>query len=225
MVTALDLIGSDQSLQDHWLKRFIAFIIDAIIIYVIASIIFFFLPVPFLWGWGMGYSLMAGGMLFLYSALMEMSSGGTLGKNIMNLRVISLHGDLESGSVFVRNISKIHGLFLLLDWLIGFVTDGDPKQRFLDRSAGTTVLLTDQLGSGQQHTYQSQQSQYAPPPPQQYTSHETPVYQYPAQEAPPPTQEETDEELEPAKPCGDCGGRLTLTGSGRMQCIRCGRIY
>ncbi len=236
MVTAMDLIGSDQGLQEHWIKRFVAILIDAIIIYVVASIIFFFLPISFFWGWGFGWSLLAGCLLFLYSAIMEMNTGATLGKKVVNLQVISLHDNLKSGDIMLRNVSKIHGLFLFLDWLVGFVTEGDPKQKYLDRNAGTTVILTDTLTQEEQHTYQSQQSSYAPPPPEQYVSHETPVYQYPPQtQTEQPDSQAQDQEdapdVQPQEvaqgegPCSDCGGRLVLTGSGRMQCIRCGRIF
>jgi uncharacterized RDD family membrane protein YckC len=242
MVSALDSIGTDQDLQDHWIKRFVAILIDAILIYVIASIIFFFLPIPFWWGWGFGYSLLAGLLFFLYCTITEISSGATLGKSVLNLRVISLHGELDAGGVVVRNISKIHGLFLLLDWLVGFVTDGDPKQRFMDRVAGTTVIITDRLTHQQQHIYQSQQSDYAPPPPVAYTAKEQETYHYQEPQTTQQDQQQPDAQGQPASQgvpqpqaqqpkqqegqiCKDCGGRLVLMGNGRLQCIRCGRIF
>lgn len=223
MVKALDIIGSDNSLQEHWIKRFAAILIDGIILAIIAWVIFWILRFPLGWGWGLGWSLLFGVIFFLYSTVMEMSSGSTLGKHLMNLRVISLHGQLDSSAAFLRNISKIFWVFLLLDWLIGFITDGDPKQRFLDRYAGTTVIVTDRLTHQQEHIYQSQQSEYAPPPGEQYTPKEEPVYHYP-QEQPAP-QEEQEPETPEEQTCNDCGGRLVLMGNGRLQCIRCGRIY
>jgi uncharacterized RDD family membrane protein YckC len=223
MVTALDIIGSDNSLQEHWIKRFVAIIIDGIIMAVIAWVIFWILPIPFWFGWGLGWSLLFGVIFFLYSTVMEMSSGSTLGKQVMNLRVISLHGQLETGAAFLRNISKIFFLALLLDWIVGFVTEGDPKQRFLDRNAGTTVIITDRLTHEQEHTYQSQQSEYAPPPEEQYAPQESPVYHYPQEQSAP--QEAQEPETQEEQTCKDCGGRLVLMGNGRLQCIRCGRIY
>ncbi len=52
---------------------------------------------------------------------------------------------LEGGKItysqsFIRNISKIHPLFLLLDWLIGIATPGDRRQKYSDRMAGTVVF-------------------------------------------------------------------------------------
>jgi uncharacterized RDD family membrane protein YckC len=224
MVSALDLISSDDSLQEHWLKRFVAFIIDSIIFWVASWVIFWFLMPPGHWYyWYAGWSFLYGGLFFLYATVMEASSmGATLGKNVLKLRVIPITGQMDAGKAVVRNVSKIHPLFLLLDWLIGFVTDGDPKQKLLDRSAGTTVVTTDRLTPDQQHIYQSQQSAYTPPPQKTYVTQEKPVYEYPGQQqaagkqsaAPPP-----------AEPCKACGGRLIPTGNNRLQCIRCGKIY
>ena len=235
MVTAMNIIGNDKSLQDHWIKRLIALIIDNLIFWVIGAVLTFFVflnvlnwNIPFLWS---GFiPLFSGGLFFLYAFILEASSGGaTIGKRMMNLRVISTAGPMTVGKALMRNISKIHSTFLLIDWLIGFVTEGDPKQKWLDRHAGTTVVLTTSLTDQQQHTYQSRQANYAPPPQENYQRHEQ-TYQYPPpppatappQQAQPgnqPPQQESQEHT-----CNSCGGRMTMTGNGRLQCIRCGKI-
>ena len=237
MVSALNIIGSDKSLQDHWAKRLVALIIDYSIFLAISWFAFWWFFIP-LWGnwWGpavLGWTVfqpgLAGIMLFVYSFAMEASSGATLGKKAMNLKVIPIIGDMDTGKAVMRNISKVHGLFLLLDWLVGFVSDGDPKQKWLDRVAGTTVVITTALTEEQQHTYQAQQAKVAPPPQEQYATRHEQVYQYPP--APPasapqptagqqaPAQKSVNEML-----CGGCGGRMTETGAGRFKCIRCGKI-
>ena len=235
MVTAMSIIENDKSLQDHWIKRLIALIIDYLIFWVISSVLTFFVFLNFLnWNntflWTGFVPLFTGGMFFLYAFILEASSGGaTLGKRMMNLRVISTEGPMTIGKAAMRNISKIHGVFLLIDWLIGFTSEGDPKQKWLDRSAGTTVILTTQLTDQQQHTYQSQQASYAPPPKEDYQRHEQ-TYQYPP---PPPTTAPAPQQAQPGAPpqqdatdqiCNSCGGRMSMTGSGRLQCIRCGKI-
>ena len=230
MVTAINIIGNDASLQDHWLKRFLAIVIDYLIFWVIGAVLSIFLfqnwlswDIPFLWTFFQ--PMLSGGLFFLYAFIMEASSGATLGKNVMNLRVISTSGPLTTGQAAMRNISKVYGLFLLLDWLIGFVTEGDPKQKWLDRSVGTTVVLTTSLSDQQQHTYQSQQANYAPPPQENYQRHEQ-TYQYPP--PPPPTSAPPAQQQEPPTQenqiCISCGGRMSVTGKGRLQCIRCGKI-
>lgn len=145
MVSALNLIGSNDQLQSHWLRRFIAIIIDWIIIVliwlVIAAVIAFasiFLPgglllLPFFWGF----------LWVIYSGFLEGMGGATIGKRLMNMVVVSVDGPMDLTKGFIRNISKIYSLAFLIDWLIGFVTDGDPRQRFLDRIANTSVVRTD----------------------------------------------------------------------------------
>jgi uncharacterized RDD family membrane protein YckC len=133
MVSALDLIGRDTQLQSHWIRRIIAIIIDFIIVIVIFGL-WDFLFLPFYMGiiW------------LLYTIILEGLHGATLGKRFLNLRVISLEGPMDIVKSLIRNISKIHGLLLLLDWIVGFVSHGDPRQRFLDRIAKTTVERIDQ---------------------------------------------------------------------------------
>ena len=227
----MDIIGSDKSLQNHWIKRLLAIIIDSIIVWIIGAIIFYLVLIPLVAFGGLGLAFVlpitSGLLLFIYSMIMEMSSGATLGKKVMKLRVISTGGEMDAGKAAIRNISKIYGLFLLIDWLIGFITDGDPKQKFLDRTAGTTVIITTILSDQQQHTYQSQQAKYAPPPQQGYQSRHEQTYQYPPPPAtsfPPPQQGGYQPPPEPAQICNSCGGRMNLTGNGRLQCIRCGKI-
>jgi uncharacterized RDD family membrane protein YckC len=42
---------------------------------------------------------------------------------------------------FIRNITKVYGLFLFLDWLVAVITPGaDKRQKYTDRIAGTTVV-------------------------------------------------------------------------------------
>ncbi len=46
---------------------------------------------------------------------------------------------------FIRNVSKIYWILLLLDWLGVFVnSSGDRRQKFSDRIAGTIVVQKSQ---------------------------------------------------------------------------------
>lgn len=212
MVTAMDLITSDSVLQEHWLKRVVALIIDSIIVSIIA------VPLVFFGALGFGFiaSFISFAIYFLYSALLEAAMGATLGKKIMGLKVVSLAGPLGFEKAFIRNISKVWGLLLFIDWLIGFATEGDPKQRYMDRVAGTTVVLAS--STAPQGVYQ--QGYQQPPPPQANYQHNQP----PVHQAPPPPYQENEAPPPPDQICESCGGRLVPTGSGRLQCIRCGKI-
>jgi uncharacterized RDD family membrane protein YckC len=136
----------------HWLLRLIAYIIDAIIIGIIVAILWFILFVPFLfvgafagffavWGVALLFPLLLGVLMLFYFLYAEVNWGGTFGKRIMGLQVQTIKGDKVTYSQsFIRNISKIYWLFLLLDWLIGIATAGDRRQKYTDRVAGTVVV-------------------------------------------------------------------------------------
>lgn len=145
MVSALNLIGSNSELQSHWLRRIIAAIIDGIIMIILGiiisvaiAIIAFILPGGYLLT-----AFISGTIWLLYSWILEATKGATIGKQFLNLRVVSLEGPMNFTNALVRNISKIYWIFFLIDWIIGFVTDGDPRQRWFDRFSNTTVVRTD----------------------------------------------------------------------------------
>ena len=142
MVTGFDYLSRDQTLQTHWVKRFIAIFIDSLLIWV-PLLIFFSL-----FGFRMVLpSLLYGPLLFLYSAMFEFTIGGTLGKILLHLKSVSTVGKMSTAQAFMRNISKIFGLFLLLDWVIGMLTDTqDPRQKWLDQMAKTSVISTEGPG-------------------------------------------------------------------------------
>jgi len=147
MSTAFDKIGSDRQLQDHWLRRLIAGIIDSIIISIIAGIISVIIALPailmgaaFVIG---GFPFLHGILFFLCASFLESSRGATIGKQIMNLRVMTTDGKMAPlDRTLIRNISKIYWLLWLIDTLIGLATAGDAHQKYSDRFAGTTVAST-----------------------------------------------------------------------------------
>jgi uncharacterized RDD family membrane protein YckC len=152
MSTAFEKIGTDRQLQDHWLRRLIAGIIDSIILWIITSIILILIPLP---PWASGGvplfgdvpGLIRGVLFFLYASFLESTRGTTLGKQIMYLKVTTTDGKLPSlNRTLLRDISKINGLLWLIDTLIGMATVGDPHQKYSDRFAGTTVVST--IGRG-----------------------------------------------------------------------------
>ncbi len=157
--------SSSQLDMNHWLLRLVAFIIDSIIIGIVASIIWFFAILSLLasgswlllWGSYLVLPFLLGVLELLYFVFMEVSYGATLGKRVLGLQVQMVNGSkVTFDKAFIRNISKIFWLFLLIDWILGVATPGhDQRQKYTDRIAGTTVVSVKQAFS----------SVSTPPPP------------------------------------------------------------
>lgn len=148
--------SSHPDMATHWILRIVALIIDSIIMGIIAWVIFafvlfsIFLGGGFLFWFGFGYYLVLtfglGILEVIYFTILDVVWGGTLGKRIMGLQVQMVSGGkVPFDKSFIRNISKIWAPFLFLDWIIGMVISGhDPRQKYTDRIAGTTVVQSKQ---------------------------------------------------------------------------------
>jgi len=147
-------IQKDQQLQNLWLNRFIAYIIDSIILGLVVSLIALIVAMPIVlievfshgfrpesWAPWSAFPVLMSILSLLYYALLESSRGATIGKGIMGLKVITGRGERPTlDKAFLRNISKLHWMLLLLDILIGLGTPGNPNQKFSDRYVGTLVV-------------------------------------------------------------------------------------
>ncbi|MCP8317065.1 MAG: RDD family protein, partial [archaeon] len=150
--TGFERIGYEESLQDHWIRRIIALVIDSIIVgagaWILTAILF--LPILFSAGWPsfwaspwswLQFPFVMGLIYILYFTITESAYSYTLGKRIMGLRVITLKGEIPNfEKAFIRNISKIYWILLLLDVIGGLATRGDPRQKYSDRIADTLVI-------------------------------------------------------------------------------------
>ena len=139
----------------HWIIRLVAIIIDGILLAIASAIIGGIITLTTILAGGFGYFFGATGFAFfwliwgilalLYYVVLDTTWGGTIGKRVMGLHVQMVNGGkvtLEKS--FIRNISKIYPLLLFLDWLVGIVTPGDKRQKYMDRIAGTIVVQTGQ---------------------------------------------------------------------------------
>ena len=161
---------------NHWLLRFIALLIDSIPVAIIGYVIFWFAIVPLWfttstsvfgltvvsvaiswWAWILIFPLVYGIIILLYFIIFEVTMGATIGKKILGFEVQMTNGSkVTFDKSFIRNISKLLGYFLILDWLVAIITPGpDPHQKYTDRIAGTTVVSVKQAFGAQP----------APPPP------------------------------------------------------------
>ncbi len=149
-ISGFDALTKESNAQDYWLKRLVAFVIDAIIVYVVLAIIAGIVAIPYLFSFNFTdvrfifagtFSFVSGIILVFYFTLSETSRGATLGKQIMGLTVKAGTGRNPTFvEAFIRNISKIYWLLLLLDVVIGLATSREYNQKFSDRYMGTKVV-------------------------------------------------------------------------------------
>jgi hypothetical protein len=232
--TGFNQLGN-KALQEHWLRRFIAIIIDNFIVWIPLTILSFLSFFWFfgIWAWGWLFTWV---FFFLYCVVLEISMGATIGKKLMSLHVVGIQEQRTPMMVLVRNISKIFGILLFLDWLIGMLTPGDPRQKYTDRMIGCTVARTDQKAYMEE---QFRVAQFYRPPPahgyqpyQQQQPQQQPYQQQPQQQPyqqPPVTGGGWGEQPEQTGPkpkyCQSCGGPLNVRPDGKLQCPSCGAMY
>jgi len=194
--TGLDRITKDPDLQNYWIFRIIAAVIDGIVLGIVASALSFVLFPWMLLGWYMWgtYPLIIGILEIAYFVFFEATNGASIGKMVLGFKVTTLDGQKPTtDKALIRNISKIYWLLLLLDFLLGLLTPGDPYQKYTDRMAGTRVVRTGPVQI-------PHPSSYPPPPPP------------PSYGPPPPPPSVTY--------CSSCGAPLA---PGVAYCSRCGR--
>lgn len=210
MVTGFDILPHNKPLQKHWVKRTAAYIIDLIITSLIVWIFFvslFFGLGPYTFWY---FPVVAGAIQVFYSAVLEYMKRQTIGKMIMDVKVESLKSDMEFSEAIIRNLSKVQGLLVFLDTIVGLATRGDPRQRYLDRVANTTVTSTHH----ESHELHLEEmiSQHMP----HIMSHPNQEQQTP----PPPQSNQQPEE----KICPNCASTMTDQGNGRFVCTNCGNV-
>jgi uncharacterized RDD family membrane protein YckC len=140
MVTGFDYLGHDKTLQEHWLRRFAAIVIDWLIIWIPLSAIGILINWHLLGIWPLS---IASVLFFLYCILFDFAIGGTLGKMLLGLKAVSVTGKMDIAQAIMRNITKIVPPLLLIDWIIGMAIDTkDPRQKWTDSLVNTSVILT-----------------------------------------------------------------------------------
>ena len=142
VVTGFDYLSQDKALQEHWLKRFAAVLIDFAIVYTPIWLVGALLSYPYMFP-----GFFSGVALFAYSFVFESAVGGTVGKMVMHLKAVPMHGTMAPSQALIRNLSKVFPLFLFLDWIIGMAVDTkDPRQKWMDQVAHTAVITYDRPG-------------------------------------------------------------------------------
>ncbi len=131
--------------ESNWGRRAAAFVIDFLIVFILAYSIFLlfvsdvliFLPLNILMFFL--FWIFIGVLSLLYFGALEGGLGATVGKGIMGLEVYSLDTEtMTIGKGFHRSLSKFIWFLVAIDYAAGS-GKGDPRQRALDISANTIV--------------------------------------------------------------------------------------
>lgn len=132
-----------------WSARFWAWLVDVILIILFLNIVrgIFepFWRLPLLWDYN-HWEIFAIGFetifFFLYWTVMEGFRGQSIGKMVMNLKVVNRDGTkIHYGTAAVESIGK--AFLLPLDCLIGWFAMPNTKLRVFNRISNTIVIKTD----------------------------------------------------------------------------------
>jgi uncharacterized RDD family membrane protein YckC len=149
-VSGVDALIKEPGAQNYWIRRFFAFVVDAIIVGIVLVVVAVAIAIPtFVFSGTAGvvslfagvFSIAAGVILFLYFIVAEVTNGATFGKHVFHLKVVGPNGRNPTAlQSVVRNISKIYWLLLLLDVIVGLATSKQYTQKYSDKLVGTSVV-------------------------------------------------------------------------------------
>lgn len=130
----------------RWSDRFIAWLIDFLIISSISLIIFasWYGTIGFEWNETMMYSrgmdyLPGSALFFVYWMILEYKTGQTIGKKILNLKVVTIDG--KKPPLFSIAINVFGKAFLLpLDVLLGLILTNQKRQRIFNKISNVIII-------------------------------------------------------------------------------------
>lgn len=135
--TGLETLAKDMGAQEYWLRRLVAIILDALIIGAVSYVLSLG-PFPR----GMLELSLAGGLVFyLYTVALEYFTGRTLGKMIVALRVVGVGSKVDAPRLLIREVSKVHIVFLVLDVALGLLVEKNGRLRYLEILSDTTQVV------------------------------------------------------------------------------------
>lgn len=151
---------SSKIILARWTDRFLAWLVDFIIISIIASSIIFALDgtidygFDYEWFWAEdGTYILTGLIFFAYWAILEYKTGQTIGKKILNLQVTNLEGRAPTlKGVLISSFGKT---FLLpLDIILGWILTNHHRQRVFNKLGDTIVVKIKKEFTGSEFKYE-----------------------------------------------------------------------
>ncbi len=130
-------------MENLWGRRFVALIVDIIILtlfmYIMTAVIFLLFAGVGIFSVLNYWIFMAAIIIIVYFTFMEGKTNSTLGKNLLKLQVMTFNGNMGYKKAFIRSLSKILYVPLIVDVLLGFIF-GDSNDRILDKISDTYVV-------------------------------------------------------------------------------------
>src|SRR5918994_6104343 len=136
----------------RWTERFIAWLIDFVIVSIGLAVLFAILSIPF-WiynataeevderfnGLQPFHYLISSLVFFLYWTYFESTTGQSIGKRVMNLKTTTLNGEIvERKWVALAAFGK--AFLLPFDVVLGWIFTNDKRQRIFNRASNTIVI-------------------------------------------------------------------------------------
>jgi uncharacterized RDD family membrane protein YckC len=137
----------------RWTERFIAWLIDVVIVSIGLTVLFAILSIP-LWiysgtveeeieqqfkGLEPFHYLISSLIFFLYWTFFESTTGQSIGKKVMNLKTTNIHGTVaDRKSVALSAFGK--AFLLPIDVILGWIFTNDKRQRVFNRASNTIVI-------------------------------------------------------------------------------------
>ncbi len=149
-ISGVDAVMKESSAQIYWVRRVVAFVIDALIVYLAVGLLVILAAASLLVLSGPGvfvavlvgvFSFLAGVILVLYFVAFEVVAGTSVGKRVMGLKVVASGGRAPNMmEALVRNVSKIYWLLLVLDVIVGLAVSKSYTQKYTDKLMSTSVV-------------------------------------------------------------------------------------
>jgi uncharacterized RDD family membrane protein YckC len=142
-----------------WTDRFLAWIIDFILISTILTAIIFLtfgtiyyeLDDGGFWAENTQY-IPASALFLIYWIVSEYKTGQSVGKKILNLKIVSLDGKKPSLKGII--LSSFGKSFLLpIDVLLGWILTNQKRQRIFNKLGDTVIIKIKETGDNSSTTY------------------------------------------------------------------------
>ncbi len=129
-----------------WTDRFVAWLIDFIVISVISTLIisasygtiYYEFEDEGFWGESTQY-IPTSIIFFVYWTILEYKTGQTIGKKILNLKIINISGDkVNLKGILISGFGK--SFLLPIDVILGWILTNKKRQRVFNKLGDTLVV-------------------------------------------------------------------------------------